>query len=149
LFIDRLDEENTAKQQIRALREENKRQPSTSGFKISAEKQLVQSSEEGTSFESCSSSSDFVVPPSRQSTGKQTRLPLPKLSLATFRTGVTPRQAALIATAALDDAKLFAGESTEYIIDETKIRRQKKKKKQLRNTTRRRRFRSQRERSLF
>jgi len=38
LFIDRLDEENTTKQQLRALHEEVKRQPPTSGFKISAEK---------------------------------------------------------------------------------------------------------------
>lgn len=57
----------------------------------------------------------------------QTRIPLSKTSSAAFRTGVSDRHVALIATAALQDAGIVSKESPDSIVDRSKIRREKTK----------------------
>lgn len=83
---------------------------------------------EDDSGESETTGSEFEPEPHvRRPNSSQTRIRLLNTASAAYRTGVSDRNTALIATAALQDAGIVTTESPQCVIDRSKIRREKTK----------------------
>ena len=98
----------------------------SSGVRSRPKLQTTVEDSSGESFEVTSSTeSEFEAGPSKPNTSK--RIPLTHTASAVFRTGVSDRQAALIASSVLQDAGIVTSEDSELVVDKNKLRREKRK----------------------